>query len=51
MFDYRRYRTDKANVKDPKLRMFQISNPQEFTIGDGWINEINESSLSDRERA
>lgn len=51
MFDYRRYRTDNANVKDPKLRMFQISNPQEFTIGDGWINEINESQLSNRERA
>lgn len=51
MFDYRRYDTEGANVKDPKLKFFQITNPQELTIGDGWVNEINESPLSDRERA
>lgn len=51
LFDYRRFNTPNSNVKNPKLTMIQVANPQEYTIGDGWINQINESPLSDRERA
>lgn len=51
MFDYRRYQENNAQVKNPELQIVRVSNPDEQTIGDGWINDINESPLSYRELA
>lgn len=51
MFDYRRYQENNAQVKNPELQIVRVSNPDEQTIGDGWINDINESPFSYRELA
>lgn len=51
LFDYRRYDKDNARVTNPNLTLFKVDNPEESTIGYGWINETQESPFSSRELA
>lgn len=49
MFDFRRFDSKNANVKDPNLTLTKVLNPDEETVGYGWINQKQESPLSVRE--
>lgn len=51
LFDYRQYREDKPQIINPNLQFSKILNPEESTIGYGWIGEFQESPLSSRELA
>lgn len=50
-FDARRMRDDNAQVKSQDMVMYQISNPDEVTIGQGFVNQAVQSPFSTRELA
>lgn len=50
-FDTRRVRDDNAQVKSQDMVMYQMSNPDEITVGAGFINQAIESPFSTRELA
>lgn len=50
LFDYRRFETP-GRIKNTGFNLSQQVNPEESTIGIGWVNKTIESPFSDRERA
>lgn len=50
-FDYRQYKVENAQIKNPTFSISRTANPDESTIGFGFINEYQESPFSPRELA